>query len=55
MARMADRVLEAKDAQAAFQATMTKEPGRFLGLYGAAGATAERPSLAHARQQTAAR
>ena len=25
----------AKEAQAAFQATMTKEPGRFLGLYGA--------------------
>jgi hypothetical protein len=28
----------AKEAQAAFQATMTKEPGRFLGLYGAARA-----------------
>ncbi|MGD9906526.1 MAG: tetratricopeptide repeat protein [Vicinamibacterales bacterium] len=26
----------ATEAQAAFQATMTKEPGRFLGLYGAA-------------------
>ena len=25
----------ATDAQAAFQKTMTKEPGRFLGLYGA--------------------
>ena len=25
----------AKEAQAAFQTTMTKEPGRFLGLYGA--------------------
>ncbi|MGE0361051.1 MAG: tetratricopeptide repeat protein [Vicinamibacterales bacterium] len=28
----------AKEAQAAFQATITKEPGRFLGLYGAAQA-----------------
>ena len=28
----------AKEAQAAFQKTMTKEPGRFLGLYGAARA-----------------
>ena len=28
----------AKDAQAAFQKTMAKEPGRFLGLYGAARA-----------------
>lgn len=28
----------ARDAQAAFQQTMTKEPGRFLGLYGAARA-----------------
>ncbi len=28
----------AKDAQAAFQKTITKEPGRFLGLYGAARA-----------------
>jgi tetratricopeptide (TPR) repeat protein len=28
----------AKDAHAAFQKTMTKEPGRFLGLYGAARA-----------------
>lgn len=27
-----------KEAQAAFQATVTKEPGRFLGLYGAARA-----------------
>ncbi len=69
----------AKDAQAAFAATMKKEPGRFLGLYGGAraaeaagnkaaaaalykqlldmvgAATAERPALAHARQQTASR
>ena len=29
---------QAKEAQAAFQTTITKEPGRFLGLYGAARA-----------------
>jgi tetratricopeptide (TPR) repeat protein len=39
----------AKDAQAAFQKTIVKEPGRFLGLYGAgraAEAAGDKPGAA---------